>query len=514
MKKLLILCLLSLAWVTLLKAQTTVVSGTVTDSDGTLWTYGTVTVEFVPNPSNPNVAAYNINGTPLSGSTLYQGPLSLSAGGNFSLTVYDNTFVTPVGSQWKYTICPNATSIYGCGIFTTGAAGATQNITSTISAFIKAPRFGPVSGQYGYVDAEAAYNLVPGSTYWNVTSLTQRYWNGAAWISFGGGGGGSVANFIANPSNWPAWLVPSVANPTTTPSLSVTASPIPNSALQYNALTLGTTNISLGATVTALDGLTSIQSFAYDAPSGNSVIVQPGASSTNDLEVLNAAGSANNLTVDDAGDIIGAVGDILIPPTATTYWGPASGGILLASAAPTGSGAPVEQTSPQINNGLGTTQASSDTSTLLATDAYVHNVLAAISAGVITINGDSGNFTFPAFTCTGTAPNWTCSVAVNVPDVNLTIPALTIAANTCVGPNGIASPITPGTISMPGVTTAMGIAPTWQGDPYLTVGWGKVGGLSLKVWPDTGGGQADWVVCNPTAASITSNSTGVRLLAQ
>lgn len=44
-------------------------------------------------------------------------------------------------------------------------------------------------------------------------------------------GAGTVTNFIANSSAWPSWLVPSVATSTTTPTLSVTASAIPNSAL-------------------------------------------------------------------------------------------------------------------------------------------------------------------------------------------------------------------------------------------------------------------------------------------
>lgn len=40
-------------------------------------------------------------------------------------------------------------------------------------------------------------------------------------ILAGGGGGGSVANFLAPTASWPAWLVPSVASSTTTPTLTV-----------------------------------------------------------------------------------------------------------------------------------------------------------------------------------------------------------------------------------------------------------------------------------------------------
>lgn len=67
-------------------------------------------------------------------------------------------------------------------------------------------------------------------------------------------GGGSVTNFIAG--TWPSWLTPSVATSTTTPTLSVTASGIPNSALTNSSFTLGSTSISLGATATGVTGLT------------------------------------------------------------------------------------------------------------------------------------------------------------------------------------------------------------------------------------------------------------------
>lgn len=69
-------------------------------------------------------------------------------------------------------------------------------------------------------------------------------------------GGGTVTNFIASSGSWPTWLVPSVATSTTTPTLSVSASAIPNSALANSSFTLGSTSVSLGATVTSISGLT------------------------------------------------------------------------------------------------------------------------------------------------------------------------------------------------------------------------------------------------------------------
>lgn len=70
-----------------------------------------------------------------------------------------------------------------------------------------------------------------------------------------GTGAGSVTNFIANTADWPTWLVPTVTSSTTTPTLAVAASAIPNSALAHSTLTLGATTLTLGATTTAVTGL-------------------------------------------------------------------------------------------------------------------------------------------------------------------------------------------------------------------------------------------------------------------
>ena len=58
--------------------------------------------------------------------------------------------------------------------------------------------------------------------------------------------GGSVTSFSAPSGSWPSWLVPTVTSPTTTPSLAVAASAIPNSALAVQ-----TPNTVLGAVTVA-----------------------------------------------------------------------------------------------------------------------------------------------------------------------------------------------------------------------------------------------------------------------
>lgn len=95
----------------------------------------------------------------------------------------------------------------------------------------------------------------------------------------GGGGGGSVSSFAAPSGSWPAWLVPTVTNPTTTPSLAVAASAIPNSALAHPL-------------PTATDTKDTVQ---VDA-SGNGTILTPATSGT--WEAVQNGGADNTGAVD------------------------------------------------------------------------------------------------------------------------------------------------------------------------------------------------------------------------
>jgi hypothetical protein len=65
-------------------------------------------------------------------------------------------------------------------------------------------------------------------------------------------GGGTVTSFLASTASWPAWLVPAVSNATSTPSLAVTASAIPNSALANASATVNGQSCSLGGSCTVL----------------------------------------------------------------------------------------------------------------------------------------------------------------------------------------------------------------------------------------------------------------------
>lgn len=159
--------------------QMTTVSATVTDSDAQTWNNGSWNIVFNPSPSNPNISQYRVNGVPLDPAVISQNSL-MNTSGALSVSVYQNGAITPTGSTWKLTVCPNATARCGVYIFSTGLL-TTLDISSSLSSVIVAPRFLAVSGTYGYLDVEASVQLLPGSTYFNVTSSCQRVWSGSSW---------------------------------------------------------------------------------------------------------------------------------------------------------------------------------------------------------------------------------------------------------------------------------------------------------------------------------------------
>ena len=95
----------------------------------------------------------------------------------------------------------------------------------------------------------------------NTGALQINFSSGAGSCSYSGGlttcsitgsgsGGGTVSDFIASAGSWPTWLVPSVATSTTTPTLSVSAGAIPNSALANDTMTINSTVCTLGGSCT------------------------------------------------------------------------------------------------------------------------------------------------------------------------------------------------------------------------------------------------------------------------
>jgi hypothetical protein len=131
----------------------------------------------------------------------------------------------------------NATTI-------TGGVSGSAITSGTINA-ARLPLFGP-SGTTHAVGAVPD----PGAT----AGATRYLREDGNWAvpPGGSGGSGTVTSFAAG--TWPAWLTPTVTNATTTPTLAVAASAIPNTALASSATTVNGQSCVLGGSCTITVG--------------------------------------------------------------------------------------------------------------------------------------------------------------------------------------------------------------------------------------------------------------------
>jgi hypothetical protein len=172
-----------------LLAQTSAITATITDSDSQAWAGMKWRVTFVPNPSYPNLNNYVIaaTGAPINRSIANPDPGIADGTGTFSVTVYDNTAIQPAGSSYTFTLC--AKTVAPCSVIPNiSVNGATEDLSSTLSSLVIAPRFAAVSGAYGYNDTEVSPTPLPGGRYFNVTDQTTHEWNGTVWQTTSGSG--------------------------------------------------------------------------------------------------------------------------------------------------------------------------------------------------------------------------------------------------------------------------------------------------------------------------------------
>src|SRR5438105_2413651 len=122
MKKLALLVVLSVPGC--LQAQSTTVSGTITDLGSQTWKNGTYDFQFIPNPQHPG-GPYTWTGGPLTPNISGL----LSDIGTYSVSVPSNTAISPSGSSWAITFCPLATAhCYAMGNVTITGATQTLNV--------------------------------------------------------------------------------------------------------------------------------------------------------------------------------------------------------------------------------------------------------------------------------------------------------------------------------------------------------------------------------------------------
>lgn len=355
-------------------AQSTTVSGQVTDAGSQSWNNGTFNFTFVPNPNQP-AAVYTWTGGTLP--TNISGTLTSS--GSYSVSIPSNAAISPIGTSWSATFCPQATwQCYSTQNIVVQGATQTFNVTpGAIQINLVNP---PSSIMRAYSDSEIAaaviasmyYNLpaqlfhvcqaVTGQlcTTWGVVgtggtstwaTLTGGTNNSSSFVcgtgcsitpsgtgiitATNGGGGGGI--------NPPAGDIGGTTGSPTVVSTHL-ASPLPvnqgGTGLTAPALVAGT-----NVTITG-----SWPDQTINAAS--STQVYPGAG------VANSTGGAWGTSYQvgtSPGNIpiLNGSGQLTVPTTSTA--GNLSG-------------------TPALNNGItATTQAASDNSTLLATDAFVQS---------------------------------------------------------------------------------------------------------------------------------------------
>jgi hypothetical protein len=277
MRKFLLLLLLS----GMAAAQSTTVSTTgVVDTDGDTWTNGSYQITFVPNPTHPSIPSYIWTGGNLIANSVFTG--SLNASGQFSVSIPDNTTITPSGSSWRFTICPNASA----GCFSTNIAvnGATFNITSQLNLLALGPRFPVQFGARGYADVNILPIPLPGGSYYNTTSGTTRLWTGTGWTDLV-----ATSGIIPNPA-----VTQTITQPINTNFDVVTSGTgqfLYNGSQVLTAASLGSTAVLFG-------------------PSGSQTVTQP--ANTNFNVVTSGTGtthvnSLNNVLYAQSGSNIGTL---------------------------------------------------------------------------------------------------------------------------------------------------------------------------------------------------------------
>lgn len=143
------------------QAQSTSVSGNVSDAGSQSWFGGTYAFTFVPSPSNPTAPPY-WNGSPFT-PTVISGALDGSA--NYSASVPSNTSIVPSGSQWELTVCSAAT--YACYTQKYTVTGATQTV-SPVPPAIQINMATPATRVTAYSDSEVINGNL-GQQYFNLT---------------------------------------------------------------------------------------------------------------------------------------------------------------------------------------------------------------------------------------------------------------------------------------------------------------------------------------------------------
>jgi hypothetical protein len=184
LRRILLTLMLLCAVASVAEAQSTTVSGTISDSSGQIWANGSYNIAFYANGlSQPFVW----NGGTLSPGTIFKG--SLDNTGSFSgVPVPSSNAISPIGTSWRFTVCPAATATQ-CFTQTIVVTGTTLSVSALI---VPPPVIVNAQAQQtlaAYTDAEITGARL-GTTYYNLTDQTIHVCTAplCSWISITAGG--------------------------------------------------------------------------------------------------------------------------------------------------------------------------------------------------------------------------------------------------------------------------------------------------------------------------------------
>jgi hypothetical protein len=175
-------------------AQMSTVTGTITDGAAQAYANGTWKAEFIKSPTGSG-SLRRTDTLALVDSSSLSATGSLSAVGAFSTSLLRNDFVTPSGSQWRFTFCPLATT--NCFTYQATIAAGAVDIGAAASAIapiinVSIPSDYARSVPRAYQDGEVSGYEV-GSQYFDISTYVPKWWNGTVWFPAKLGGSGYVA---------------------------------------------------------------------------------------------------------------------------------------------------------------------------------------------------------------------------------------------------------------------------------------------------------------------------------